>query len=227
MNNEGYFVIVLVIEAFLLIAAGCMGKYTILSLMVTNLFMVPIFGQKLAPMFNIISNGSNIPYAVAILCLGIMLEKYRNNGHRQVLLFCVFSITTFILLSSALTHIIPINENGLLVNKVFAVVPRIAIASITSFTVVACLFIVMYNHLLAKWEGSFFMRMALCCIVTQFFDSILFYLLAFVNVMDSRQLLEAMTYGFIIKAAVSVMLIPFVSIGIGKRVKINRIKFDL
>ena len=220
--NEKYFILRIIIEAALIMIAGRAGKLYLYALMIINLLLVPVFGQKIIEVFGIQTNGGNTFYAVAILCFAMLIEKYGMKEFKGVLGYCVFAFMGYITLSTVSHYIIGIDDKSALINTVFTFVPKIMLASLVAFIVSIILFVKIYQFLNNRFPGEYIFRMTNTIVIVQFVDSILFFMFAFWGELPIHTLLIALLYGFLMKSVVSVVLIPFVSFGIGKSIRCKK-----
>lgn len=221
-NNE-YFVLRLITEAALLMIAGRSGKIYLYALMTINLLLVPVFGQKLFEIFGIITNGGNVFYATAILCLAMLIEKYGMTEFKNILGYAVFSMVGYIIMANISHYIIGTNSISEHINIVFSFVPRIMLASLSSFIISACAFVWMYNYFKKKFPNEYLFRLINTVVIVQFIDSMFFFILAFWGEIPYRILAVALLYGFLVKSVASIVLIPFVSFGLRKSISIKNI----
>ena len=127
MNNNLFFIIKVIVEGILISCCSFLGKQYTYSLIVINLILISIFGQKLSPVFGILSNGGNIFYATAMICFLMLIEKYGEEEFKNVVTVCTMSIISFEVLSILTVQILSVKYNegvGNSLYDVFRFAPR-------------------------------------------------------------------------------------------------------
>lgn len=221
MNNE-YFILQLIIEALLVVIAGYSGKLLLYPLLLLNLLLIPIFGQKVVDIFGITTNGGNLFFATAMIALAILIEKYGKSELRNILGYSLFVMGGYASLSFISSYIVGKNEISEVINQVFSFSPRIMIASWLSFIASAWVFTTVFTFFKERFKSALMFRVLNSIIIAQFIDSVLFFSFAFWGSIPAREVAIMLLYGFLVKIAASIALIPVVYFGIKKKFTFKR-----
>jgi uncharacterized integral membrane protein (TIGR00697 family) len=170
---------------------------------------ISVVGGQMMTVFGFHTNIGNAQYAGVILAHAVIAERY-GIRHAQESVFVTF--VTLILLFFPLTQlsrfypIMPDNASyaGHL-HFVLNISARVIVASFVAYYAVNWTFVWLYD----RWRNrSVWIKYVANAVLAQALDSVLFFSIAFIGILDNRILIEVAVTGFVVKSAMAVMSAP-------------------
>ena len=190
-----------------------------LTLYITSLFAANTLGVKLMPFFF----GTHLSVAVfsfpiVFIMTDVIGEVYGKKMANNFVIAGFISIVLF-LLYSGISTIAPWAQEGEWVkdgyNQIFGLSARFSIASLAAFAVAEYQDVVSFFFLKNKiGEGKFWLRSNLSNVWSQFFDTVIFMLIAFVGVYPFKTILLIIIPWWIYKVVMGFFYTPFSYLGI-------------
>jgi len=195
-------------------------KITIaLSVYLTALFAANTLGLKIMP----IPLGGHLSVAVfSFPIVFIMTDVIGEVYGKKIAKFFVlagFLATALFIAYSFLSLALPWSEAGLWAkdsyNQIFGISARIAIASLTAFIIAEYQDVFSFFFFSGRWGKKFFwLRSTLSNIWSQFLDSTIFMVIAFLNVYSSKVLISLIISWWLYKVAAGFIFLPLSYLGI-------------
>jgi len=183
----------------------------LVGVILINMVLISELGAKYVEIFGFITNAGNVYHAVTLFCMSIIVERFsRQDAFKAVnivfLLLVYFAVSKYIAIN--LQPTVDGNEvvQSALLNAQFNN-SRILVASFAAFWFVNWIFIMTYDWAKNKFK-QVWSRMIVSCLVAQFYDSVVFFSLAFFGILPLDLILEFMIVGFFFKSFIHIMTIP-------------------
>lgn len=186
------------------------GKRGILGWVVMAAVVANIESVKCVDLFGLSTTLGTVIYSSSFLCTDILSEFYgQKEAKRAITQTFVFMLVSMLLFQLSLLFIPNAKDfaNDSL-HTVFYLVPRITIASITTYYISNRLDIYLYQWIKRK-SDHLWMRNNGATIISQTADTLLFTFGAFAGVYDFQTLIEIMLTTFVIKVFVAFCDTPF------------------
>jgi uncharacterized integral membrane protein (TIGR00697 family) len=217
MVNELIFFVTVAIELFFLIYMLRLGKQGLVAIIVVNIILVSCFGALLVPLFGFTTNAGNVFYAVTFLAAQMMVERYGREVAAKSVWIGFGALVIFVLMAQYSIRLTGISDNNGLaqaMHQVFSAVPRVACASMAAYLISQNLNIWLFASLRKKHAGrQLWVRSLLSTAAGQLIDSLVFFSIAFVGVLSSRELAQTMLVGLGAKVLVGIIGIPALYLG--------------
>ncbi len=212
VTNGLIFAITVLISLFFILLMLRFGEQGLAGLIVTNIILVSCFGALLIPLFGLTTNAGNVFYASIFLTAQVVTEHYGRRAAYRSIAVGFGALVLFVLLAQYSIRLVGSPGSEQLANSmqtVFAGVPRIALASMVAYLFSQTLNIWLFDLLRRKMhKKALWFRAIASSTVGQIVDSVLFFAIAFAYSISNNQLLEAMTVGFLVKIAISILGVP-------------------
>ncbi|PIE71652.1 MAG: hypothetical protein CSA22_02170 [Deltaproteobacteria bacterium] len=169
---------------------------------------------KTVELFGVVATLGNIVYAGSFLVTDILSENYgKRDAARGVGIGFLSMIAMVALMNLALAftpHSSDFAHESL--ETLFTIMPRIAAASLIAYLISQMHDIWAYHLWKTKKPGTryIWLRNNLSTLVSQLIDSVLFSLIAFYGVFDTRVLIEIVITTYVFKWVVAVLDTPFI-----------------
>lgn len=182
-----------------------------ISTIVANIQVV-----KMIDLFGVEATLGNIVYASAFLVTDILSENYGKDYAKKAVYFGFFSLISFTLLMNMALLFEP-SANDFAhqsMENIFALMPRIALASLVAFAVSQFHDV----HAYAFWKQRFpetkhlWLRNNLSTMISQALDTVVFTLIAFAGVLPMPVMIEICITAYLIKWLVAALDTPFLYI---------------
>ncbi len=190
-----------------------------LAIYLTSLFAANTLGLKIMPfLFGLHVSVGVIMFPVVFIMTDVVGEVYGKQIARFFVLAGFVSTALFILYSFA-SLALPWSANGMWVqddyNQVFGMSLRIAVASLVAYAVGEYQDVVTFfffkQRMGSRW---FWLRSLLSNIWSQLFDTVLFMVIAFAGIYETRMLINLIVSWWLFKVAVGAFYTPLSYIGI-------------
>jgi uncharacterized integral membrane protein (TIGR00697 family) len=210
--NESLLVMSIVLDLLIVFAAFLCGRPWLEACIIVNLLLISLLGQKIVPMWGFATNVGNVFYASVFFAVYLILENGTSEEARRVIWIATFSIIAFIALMqlALLTSSTPeTSDVSGMMNTLFALAPRTALASVLAFIISQYLNLFLYTHWSESIAGvHWWLRIACIIALAQFVDSAIFFSLAFQGVVEHSIVIESLIGGYVIKVAIGLLSIP-------------------
>lgn len=209
----GIFSIMLIIKKFLG-REGLIGWMGIASIL-ANLLLI-----KSVNLLGISATLGNVLFASNFLATDMLTENYGYKEAKKGVKFAIMSIAIFMIVTQIALLYIPNSEDVAQSSfeLLFGFVPRISLASISMFALSNIIDIRLYEFLRKKSNGKkMWLRNNICTIICNGGENFLFYIIAFLGVMDIGTILSIALSATIIEILIALCDTPFLYIS--KKVK--------
>ena len=190
-----------------------------LTLYIASLFAANTLGIKLMPFFS----GTHLSAAVfsfpiVFIMTDVIGEVYGKKMANNFVLAGILSIVLF-LFYSLISTMMPWAEGGLWVkdgyNQIFGLSVRFSVASVVAFIIAEYQDVVSFFFFKKRiGENLFWLRSNLSNIWSQFFDSAIFMLIAYLGILPIRAILLIIIPWWLYKVAMGALYTPFSYLGI-------------
>lgn len=195
----------------ILLAYRLFGLVGLLSWIALAGFVANVQVSKTIELFGITATLGNIVYAGTFLATDIISERYGPATARRAVWLGFFAIvvSTGLMQLALLFEPAPSDRmHGSLVS-VFAVLPRIAGASLLAYIVSQRHDVWAFQFWKNRFPGPLWLRNNMSTIVSQLIDSVIFTIVAFYGVFPALVLLEIVVTTYLLKAIVAIADTPF------------------
>ena len=214
MNNEIVFFATTIIDILFVYWAYRLGRGWLTGTIIVNLILISILGAKIVTVFGFITNIGNPLYACVFLAIQLFVERYGEEKSFKIIWSGVSLVIFFVLMSQlilryeGLPQSAPINEAA---NSLFALVPRIMVASLLAYAVSQYANILVYCRIKEQInkKNLLWLSSVGANVVGQFIDSCLFFTTAFFGILPTATLVSVILLGWMVKVLVGVLTIPF------------------
>ncbi len=223
MSNEIlFFVSIIVYFSLMLFCYRLFGKiglyiWVAISMIYANievLLMVDMFGQE--------ATLGNVIYGSTFLATDILNENHGKREANLTVIIGFFAVISMTVLTQVTLLFAPsINDFAMeSFRTIFALSPRIALASILTYFVSQLFDIWVYQKIKAKTGDKYlWIRNNGSTLVSQLFDTLVFTVVAFYGIFDTDVMLGLILPSYLIKLLVSLCDTPFMYIA--KKMKYN------
>ena len=178
-----------------------------------------IEAMKMVDMFGLSVTLGNALYASNFVVTDILSENYDKESANKAVNIGLFVTIIWLLATQLILKFNPSEfdfiSNSL--NEVFGFMPRIAMASIFTYAVVQKIDVVLYHKVWEKTSKIFkdsnkglWLRNNMSTLTSQFLDTLVFTLIAFVGTMPFKELMSLVFTTYILKAIVGILDTPII-----------------
>lgn len=213
MLNEVLYVGVAVIGFSGAIFLARLGKEWLYGLIGTCLILVSTFGGKLVEIFGFITNAGNIFYATVFVAVFILLDRFGPEEARKGIWFGFAPLVLFVILSALAASTVSTTDTKPLdtaIHTVFSFSPRVFLASVLAYFLSLYVLVWSFELVRKRAPNALALRIIVASIIGQALDSVIFFSIAFMNLVPSSELLEIMFVGFLVKVVACICAIPFI-----------------
>ncbi|MBT4824682.1 queuosine precursor transporter [Candidatus Woesearchaeota archaeon] len=214
MSNELLWIILLLVNCFMVVFAyrffGKTGLYvwTAAAVILANIQVL-----KTVQLFGMVATLGNIIYGSLFLSTDILSENHGKKAARKAVWIGFFVLIAATIIMQICLQFIPDASDfahGSL-EVLFGFLPRIALASLTAY-LISQNFDVWYFHFLKKkTKGKYlWLRNNMTTMTSQFFDSLIFVMIAFWGVFPNTVLWEIFLTTYVLKWIVALIDTPFI-----------------
>ncbi|MBT4541312.1 queuosine precursor transporter [Candidatus Woesearchaeota archaeon] len=214
MSNELLWIILLLVNCFMVVLAyrffGKTGLYvwTAAAVILANLQVL-----KTIQLFGMVATLGNIIYGSIFLSTDILSENHGKKAAKKAVWIGFFVLIAATIIMQLCLQFVPDASDfahGSL-EVLFGFLPRIALASLTAY-LISQHFDVWYFHFLKKkTSGKYlWLRNNMTTMTSQFFDSIIFVMIAFWGVFPNTVLWEIFLTTYVLKWVVALIDTPFI-----------------
>ena len=200
--NEVILLLTSIISSFFVVLMWNLGKERLYSAIIVFLILISAVGGRIVVFFGHNTNTGNIFYSSVFLATYFLIERYgKKEGIRSIWVgtICVTTFSILVWLSVVL-HGIGNNLNDDAFMLVFASVPRLTFASLFAYLISQTTNVYLYIYLKNKMKRRYlWLRANISNLVAQLIDSIIFFTIAFSGTTISRNIMDIIITGFVIK----------------------------
>ena len=190
-----------------------------LTLYIASLFAANTLGIKLMPFFfGTHLSAAVFSFPIVFIMTDVIGEVYGKKMANNFVLAGILSIVLF-LFYSLISTMMPWAEGGLWVkdgyNQIFGLSVRFSVASVVAFIIAEYQDVVSFFFFKKRiGENLFWLRSNLSNIWSQFFDSAIFMLIAYLGILPIRAILLIIIPWWLYKVAMGALYTPFSYLGI-------------
>lgn len=220
MNNILLIISIIGVFSIMLIIKKFLGKEGIIGWMGIASILANLLLIKSVDLLGISATLGNVLFASNFLATDILTENYGYKEAKKGVKFGIMAVIVFMIVTQVALLYIPNSEDiaQSSFETLFSFIPRISIASTSMFALSNLVDIRLYEWLRKKSNGKkMWLRNNLCTIICNGGENFLFYLIAFLGVMDIRTILTIALSATIIEVLIALCDTPFLYIS--KKVK--------
>lgn len=209
--NEVLSVAMLIVNfASIMIAFRLWGKKGILIWMPISVIIANIQVTKNISVLGFDATLGNIVYATSFLCTDILSEFYGKKDATNAVYMGFFSMIVMTLMMQLAIMFPPASSDIVQQHLVgvFALMPRIALASVIAYLISNLLDVNVFDFLKRKTK-ALWIRNNIATILSQIIDSIIFNFLAFYKVYETKVVLNIIITTLILKGIIALLDTPF------------------
>lgn len=215
MNNILLIVSIIGVFSIMLIIKKLLGKEGIIGWMGIASILANLLLIKSVDILGISATLGNVLFASNFLATDILTENYGYKEAKKGIKFGIIGVVVFMIITQVALLYIPNSEDiaQSSFELLFSFVPRISLASISMFALSNLADIRLYEWLRKKNNGKkMWLRNNVCTIICNGGENFLFYLIAFLGVMDIGTILTIALSATIIEILIALCDTPFLYI---------------
>lgn len=173
--------------------------------------LVNLIVPKCITIFGLAASAGNILYASTFLATDILSENHSHKDARKCVLIGGIGTLSYLVVSQVTLLFTP-NEFDFIsqsMKDVFQLAPRMTLTSIFCYLTSNTLDTYLYQFI-SKKTDKLWIRNNLSTMTSQFIDSVLFAVIAFIGVMPLQGIIEFATTTYLIKLIVAAIDTPFI-----------------
>lgn len=220
MNNILLIISIIGVFSIMLIIKKFLGKEGIIGWMGIASILANLLLIKSVDVLGISATLGNVLFASNFLATDILTENYGYKEAKKGVRFGIIAVVVFMIVTQVALLYVPNSEDVAQSSfeLLFSFVPRISLASISMFALSNKIDIRLYEWLRKKSNGKkMWLRNNICTIICNGGENFLFYLMAFLGVMDIGTILTIALSATIIEVLIALCDTPFLYIS--KKVK--------
>lgn len=220
MNNILLIISIIGVFSIMLIIKKFLGKEGIIGWMGIASILANLLLIKSVNVLGISATLGNVLFASNFLATDILTENYGYKEAKKGTRFGIIAVIIFMIVTQVALLYVPNSEDVTQSSfeLLFSFVPRISLASISMFALSNKIDIRLYEWLRKKSNGKkMWLRNNICTIICNGGENFLFYLMAFLGVMDIGTILTIALSATIIEVLIALCDTPFLYIS--KKVK--------
>lgn len=204
----------------ILFALKFFGKAGLYAWIALATILANMIVTKNIQVFGIDATLGNVMFASTFLATDILSEKYGAKDAKKGVYIGLFSVLSYLVITQFCLLFLPSEMDmvhGSMAN-LFALAPRICLASVSMYFLANLMDVFLYNKLRNRFDGKkMWLRNNICTIVCNCLENFGFVLLAFAGIYPMKELLMIAISTSIIEAAIAVCDTPFLYIA--KRIR--------
>lgn len=214
MSDEMLFILIAVIDLFVMVCMWKMGRRWLELFIILNYIFANVFVQKLTIIFGLEASVGAVFYAAIFLGTDIITEHFGKKAGYQLIWRAFFAVLSFTIVQQGVL-LLNYTESSAVASEamdsLFSTVPRITAASLVVFIFVQRFDIWLYHWIHQKTKGAkLWLRNITSTLASQFLDTALFFTLAFYGVIPTNILINIMMVTFGIKIFIALADTPFI-----------------
>ena len=220
MNNLLLIISIIGVFSLMLIIKKFLGKEGLIGWMGIASILANLLLIKSVNLLGISATLGNVLFASNFLATDMLTENYGYKEAKKGVKFGIMAVAIFMIITQVALLYIPNSEDVAQESfeLLFSFVPRISLASISMFALSNFVDIRLYEYLRKKSDGKkMWLRNNVCTIICNGGENFLFYLIAFLGVMDIQTIVSIALSATIIEVLIALCDTPFLYIS--KKVK--------
>lgn len=220
MNNVLLIISIIGVFSMMLLVKKFLGKEGIIGWMGIASILANLLLIKSVNLFGISATLGNVLFASNFLATDMLTENYGYKEAKKGVKFGIMAVIIFMVITQVALLYIPAEEDiaQSSFELLFSFIPRISLASVSMFALSNFVDIRLYEWLRKKSNGKkMWLRNNLCTIICNGGENFLFYLIAFLGVMELPIILSIALSATIIEILIALCDTPFLYIS--KKVK--------
>lgn len=212
MNNLFISIIYLIISFILTIVCfKKYGKYGIYIWMCILVIICNIQTIKISELFGLTISLGNISYGAIFLSTDILSEKYGEKTARQAtkLSFIAMIIFTILMQLFLKYEPSPIDVTNDALTIIFEYMPRVSLGSLLAYYISQNCDAKLYSYLKKKYN-KIWLSNNVSTFISQIIDTIIFVSVAFIGVMEFKEIVDLMITMVIFKWLIAILDTPFI-----------------
>jgi len=223
ISNELLWIIFMILDLSVAVTLfRFLGKNALFALIVANIILCNIQVTKIVTLFGLTATLGNILYGSIFFATDVLSEVYgKKEANKGVLLGFIALILMTVYMQIAIRFSpAPSDFVSEHLDAIFSFMPRIALGSIVAYLVSQYHDVWSFHFWKNKTKGKhLWIRNNFSTIASQAIDSLIFCIIAFLGVFDTKTWFELLFTTYIFKVIVAVFDTPFIYLGkyFGKR----------
>ena len=215
MINELWWLVMLLLNFVLIMAAFRLwGKAGLFIWIPISVIIANIQVTKTVQLFSLEATLGNIVYATSFLATDILSECYTKEDAKRAVTIGFFSMIVMTVMMNLALQFAPAQSDFVHESMVtiFAVMPRIAIASLLAYTAAQFHDIFAYARIKEHFPSNslLWLRNNGSTMISQLIDSVIFTFVAFYGVFEMSVLWEILLTTYVLKVVVAMADTPFI-----------------
>ena len=193
--------------------AKLFGKGGLFAWIVIGTIFMNLELLKTVDAFGITMALGNVMLASTFLCTDILNEVYGESDAKRGAYIGCAAVLVYLIATQFLVAFAPGSEDwaGGMMGELFALAPRLTIASVVVFALVQVGDVLLYNRIKTATDGKYlWLRNCGSTLVSQFINAFLYMFLAFYGVYDVQLIVELALSTFAVTAVCALLDTPFV-----------------
>lgn len=212
MNELLFFCSILFYFSLMLVSYYLFGKQGLFIWICFGVVIANIEAIKLVTFFGYSVTLGNVLYASTYLATDIISEKYGKDEANKTVNLGFFVMIAFIFVSQFMLLFVPAPGDfaqGSMAT-LFNLAPRVCLASIVTYIIMQKLDIYLFHKIYQKTNGKhLWLRNCVATMTSQFFDSIVFNVIAFYGVYNNQTLISIILITYLLKFIIALCDTPF------------------
>lgn len=212
MNNVLLIISIIGIFSLMLLIKKFLGKEGIIGWMGIASILANILILKSVDLLGISATLGNVLFASNFLATDMLTENYGYKEAKKGVLFAIISVIAYLLIGQGALLFAPNSMDTMqpLFETLFSFAPRITFASISMFALSNFIDIRLYEYLRKKSNGEkMWLRNNLCTIICNGGENFLFYIIAFLGIMNMSEIAMIALSATIIEILIALCDTPF------------------
>lgn len=211
INELLWIALLLVTFVIQVLAYRYFGKSGLYAWMAIAIVLANIQVMKTVGWFGLVTALGNIVYGSTFLTTDIFCENHNKKDAKKAIYIGLFMLIATTIIMQVSLFFIPHATDTLspALQKIFGVLPRITIASITAY-LISQSFDVRFYGFLKKRTKKLWLKNTLSTSVSQFIDNVIFTAMAFIGVFEFNIILQIFITSYIMKFVVAILDTPFI-----------------
>jgi uncharacterized integral membrane protein (TIGR00697 family) len=189
------------------------GKIGLFIWMAIGVILANIAVMKTVKIFGMVTALGNVIYSSLFLTTDILNENYSKKEAQKAVWIGFFVLISVTILMQITINFIP-DESDFLsehITAIFDFLPRITVASLTAYMISQTFDVFLFANFKKIYKGKYlWFRNNSSTIISQFIDTIIFTLIAFVGIFSWFVILQIFITSMIMKLVISFCDTPFI-----------------
>ncbi len=219
MQNELLWLVMLLANFLLIIFAyRLFGKWGLVMWIPISVIVANIQVIQTVELFGMVATLGNIVYATSFLVTDILSENYGKEEAKKAVWIGFYSLISMTLLMNLALQFLPLKGDEFAIvtheatSTIFSLMPRIAVASLSAYLLSQRHDVWAYHFWKKRFskDNQIWLRNNLSTMISQLIDSVVFVIIAFYGVYETKVLFEIFITTYVLKWVVAAADTPFV-----------------